>query len=194
MGKREEILVIAAGLFYQKGYAATSMKDIAKAAGMEAASLYNHIQSKQEILQVLLLDITCKFSEGLTRVKEKYPAKNQLVEAIKMHAEVAFNNKNVTALILQDYKHLQPEVEKEFLASRKSYQEAFKQLISEAVNMGVIKAVNPDLILNNILSVLRWIYNPELYENKLDISLDKFQSELLDFIFTGIAPSSKLPS
>ena len=52
--KKELILQKAASMFRQKGFAATSMRDLAETVGIEAASLYNHIQSKSEILQEII--------------------------------------------------------------------------------------------------------------------------------------------
>ena len=48
--KREVILIKAATMFKDKGFAASSMRDLAETVGIEAASLYNHIKSKSEIL------------------------------------------------------------------------------------------------------------------------------------------------
>ena len=45
--RKEEIVRTAEMLFKQKGYSAVTMRDIAQAMGIKAASLYNHIQSKQ---------------------------------------------------------------------------------------------------------------------------------------------------
>ena len=51
--KRQIILEEAAKLFKDKGYGGTSMRDIAGQVGMEAASMYNHIKSKDEILEII---------------------------------------------------------------------------------------------------------------------------------------------
>ena len=49
--RKEEIVNTAAKLFKEKGFSAVTMRDIAKSMGIRAASLYNHISSKQELLQ-----------------------------------------------------------------------------------------------------------------------------------------------
>jgi AcrR family transcriptional regulator len=54
MEPREEILDIAAGLFVDRGFAATSTRDIAEAVGLRQASLYFHFANKEEILGELL--------------------------------------------------------------------------------------------------------------------------------------------
>ena len=52
-GKREAILAAAARLFAQKGYEATTMDDIAGAAGISKATLYRYVASKEELRAVL---------------------------------------------------------------------------------------------------------------------------------------------
>ena len=47
--RKTEIITVAAQLFKEKGYSAVTMRDIAQAMNIKAASLYNHIKSKQEI-------------------------------------------------------------------------------------------------------------------------------------------------
>ncbi|GBQ24526.1 TetR family transcriptional regulator [Gluconacetobacter sacchari DSM 12717] len=47
--RRQEILEVAAQLFAERGYKATSIRQIADAAGMMAGSLYYHIQSKESL-------------------------------------------------------------------------------------------------------------------------------------------------
>src|SRR4030081_3622310 len=55
--RRQEIFAIAAEIFYQKGYAQTSTRDIAEAAGILKGSLYAHISSKEDILYAIIEDV-----------------------------------------------------------------------------------------------------------------------------------------
>ena len=53
--RKTEIISVAAKLFKEKGYSAVTMRDIAQAMDIKAASLYNHIKSKQEILVLIII-------------------------------------------------------------------------------------------------------------------------------------------
>lgn len=185
--KREKVLDESAKLFVEKGFTATSMKDIAQQNNIEAASLYNHIQSKQEILQVLLVGIAEKFREGMLLVEEsKVNELEKLREAIKMHIRIATESPAKTYLILQDWKHLEEPIKDDFLKERKAYQTAFRGLIEAGMAAGVIKKGVPEIMLNNILSSLRWVYNQDLYDNISKIDLNTFEEEMLSFVFRGI--------
>jgi AcrR family transcriptional regulator len=49
-GQREQILAAAAGLFARRGYAGTSMNEVAAACGVSKATLYHYVRDKQQLL------------------------------------------------------------------------------------------------------------------------------------------------
>lgn len=53
---RENIVSAASALFMEKGIAATSMDDIAKAAGYSKATIYVYFENKEEIVGILVLN------------------------------------------------------------------------------------------------------------------------------------------
>ncbi|MDJ0113374.1 helix-turn-helix domain-containing protein, partial [Rhodococcus erythropolis] len=53
-GRRDELLEIAAGLFADRGVRATTVRDIADAAGILSGSLYHHFDSKESMVDEIL--------------------------------------------------------------------------------------------------------------------------------------------
>ena len=68
--KKEIIQEAAAHLFRDKGYSATSMRDLAEAVNLKASSLYNHISSKEEILRNICFDNAHRFISGMEEVEK----------------------------------------------------------------------------------------------------------------------------
>src|SRR3954465_15810020 len=69
-GSRKEVIVKAAAtLFLEKGYKAASMRDLAERVGVEAASLYNHIRSKTELLHDICFNVANIFWEHMSKVE-----------------------------------------------------------------------------------------------------------------------------
>src|SRR5690606_40614148 len=59
-----EILAVAARLFREKGYHATSMQDLAEAVGMNRGSFYYYIRTKEDLLYRVMRDAMCAFIDA----------------------------------------------------------------------------------------------------------------------------------
>src|SRR3979411_2904464 len=62
---RGRLLTIAARLFYEKGYDATSTRDLARALGIQSSSLYHHIDNKEDLLYALSVDGLLNLTSGV---------------------------------------------------------------------------------------------------------------------------------
>ena len=67
--RKDEIIQTATKLFKKKGYSAITMRDIAKEMGIKAASLYNHINSKQDILTTIIISLAEEYTKGIEIIK-----------------------------------------------------------------------------------------------------------------------------
>ena len=63
---KQAILDVSLDLFSANGFEATSIGQIADAVGIRKSSLYSHFESKQEILDTLIADISVQFEKGAT--------------------------------------------------------------------------------------------------------------------------------
>ena len=71
---RESIVYAASVLFMEKGIAATSMDDIAKAAGYSKATLYVYFENKEEIIGILVLNSMKKLYDYISSALVQYEA------------------------------------------------------------------------------------------------------------------------
>ncbi len=86
--RKDQIRVKAQALFRERGYSATSMRDLAETLGIEAASLYNHISSKEELLQQICFSMAEQFFVALEPVAtSSLPPKEKLLAGIEAHLE-----------------------------------------------------------------------------------------------------------
>ena len=108
VSKKIQIYNAAARLFRKKGYKATSMQDIANALDIKAASLYNHISSKQEILKHLLINIADAFTVGMKDIEESsLDDIEKLEQLVILHVDLTLRYKDSIALITGEWVHLE---------------------------------------------------------------------------------------
>ena len=72
-GRRREIEDVASGLFHERGYAGTSVRDIARALDMQGASLYAHVASKQDVLWAIVEGVAARFEAAAETVEAADP-------------------------------------------------------------------------------------------------------------------------
>src|SRR4030088_2952165 len=106
--KREVILTKAAAMFQDKGFAASSMRDLAETVGIEAASLYNHIKSKSEILQEIIFHAATECNVHLDQVDlESKAALNKVESIIRFHVRMMLNSFEEYHVMTHEWMHLQ---------------------------------------------------------------------------------------
>ena len=158
--RKPEILQKSAMLFRKRGYQATSLKDIAKAVGMEAPSLYNHISSKNEILNSLLQDIAMQFVSGIKDIQQSsLKGIEKLEKAIGQYVNLSYSRPNAISLITGEWVHLNDKDKLNYLELRDQYEHIFRSIFRQAVAEGALKPVNEDVAIFSILSTLRWLYS-----------------------------------
>lgn len=172
--RKEEIIFQASQLFKEKGYSAVTMRDIAQLMGMKAASLYNHIEGKQEILSVLILDLAKGFTSGMETIEKLSISPLQKIEKlIELHIDITVNQSEALAALNNDWMHLEDNDLKDFVTMRENYEEHFRNIIKEGISVGQIQPRHPEVILFSILSTLRTLYLWYQKRGKLDVNVLK---------------------
>lgn len=185
ISRRQEIINVAATLFKKKGYNAISMRDIAAEMDMKAASLYNHISGKQEILAAIILEVASEFTVGMNKViLQSASSLKKLESLIELHIDITLNHSEALAAVNNDWMHLEGENLTTFIEMRDGYENHFRNIIKEGIETKEIKSHHPEVILFSILSTLRTLYLWYEKRGKLDVNVLK--KDMVSVLIKGI--------
>lgn len=182
--RKDEIIKTAAKLFKNKGYSAVTMRDLAKSMGIKAASLYNHINSKQDILKEIIISLAEEFTEGMKKIKSSPGTSIQkLKKIVKLHVDITSRNTYGMASLNNDWMHLEEKLEY-YLQLRLNYEDEFRNILLEGINNNEIVDSKVDVTLFSILSTLRSLYL--WIPDKEDLNTEELSQNLSDVLINGI--------
>jgi AcrR family transcriptional regulator len=186
LSRKEQVIRSAAELFREKGYAASSMRDLAQKLGIEAASLYSHIKSKEEILQHLCFDMAAEFRKSLMEVEKKnVSASEKLKLGIIGHIQVMAKDLTASAVFMNEHRHLSQPFLREFLLLRINYINRFKTIIEEGTRTGEFKeTIDKKLAVMTLFSSLNWM--PMWYDPSSKIDPQNLGQQLADMLVNGL--------
>ena len=184
--RKEQVIRKAAELFREKGYAASSMRDLAQKLGIEAASLYSHIKSKEEILHSLCFDMASEFRKSLVEVEKlSVSASERLRLGIIGHVEVMAKDLTASAVFMNEHRHLSQPYLRDFLLLRINYINRFKAMIELGVKNGEFKStINTKLAVMTLFSSLNWM--PQWYDPGSVIQPAELGQQLSDMLVNGL--------
>jgi AcrR family transcriptional regulator len=183
--RKKEILEVAEQIFREKGYDSASMRDIAKACGLEPASLYSHFESKNEMLRTICFELADKFELAIREVNDIYfNAEEKLQMAVQSHIEVLTENLNASVVFLRDWRHLEEGDLSEFISKRDTYEEGIIQIVKEGIYEEKFAETDPKFAALTILSSVNWIV--EWYKEDGPLSPKEIAEKLINFILTGL--------
>lgn len=183
--KRQLILDEAAKLFKQKGFAGTSMRDLAGEVGIEAASMYNHIKSKDEILELICFRVSSTYISQLAEIEATDATYvEKIASLIRLHIRLMVEDGAAVSVGNHDWKYLREPALTEFKQARKQYEKGFAALIEQGIAAGEFQPVNVSVALFTILSAVRWV---ELwYRPGRELSAEELENNIVTMLLSGL--------
>lgn len=184
--RKEHIQEVAEKLFREKGYTATSMRLLAASLGIEPASLYSHIKSKEEILETICFSMAAQFFNSILEIKNNtLPADTKLRAFILAHIKVVLNNINASAVFFHDWKHLSSPAKENFVEMRKTYEQEFRKVLKQGMDENTFKVNDINFTVLTIFSALNMTH--EWYKSNGKWQSDEIGNKLADLLINGIA-------
>jgi TetR/AcrR family transcriptional regulator, cholesterol catabolism regulator len=183
ISRKDVIVSKAATLFREKGYKAASMRDLAEAVGVEAASLYNHIKSKSELLHELVFSVANKFVLKLDEIESESITSLQKMEKIlRFHISEMINHYEEVYVSDREWKHLSDPYLSNYQNQRRVYRKRLAAIIEEGIRNKEIKTIDAPTVvlifLHAVSGIESWhrstkkITAEELEQNMVAILID----------------------
>jgi len=184
--RKDQIRQVAQNLFRERGYAATSMRDLAREIGIEPASLYSHIRSKEGLLKGICFEIGEAFFAGIRQIPAggELSPEQRLKAAVEAHIQVIIENLDASAVFLHEWRFLSEPALAEFKRQRDEYEAYFRGLVREGICDGHFKAADEKFVVLTIFSSMNWIY--EWYNPAGNMGVEEIVEKLVDLILNGI--------
>lgn len=202
---RDDILQAAAEVLRRSGYEAATMKDIAAAVNLTAASLYHHFRNKDTLLLAVLelgLDAVTQQIEAIAASDQ--PSDQKLRAMICAHVVGLTENTAIGAAMVFEIRalmHVKPpsknafvedwdeyktflQRREAFFAGRDHFEELFRTVVSEGIERGTFRPLDVPIFVKTLLGAHNWVsvwYKPDGRLNGAEIAA-RIASTLLDGI------------
>jgi AcrR family transcriptional regulator len=181
------IVETAAGLFARQGYRGTSMRDIGRAVGVHAGSLYVHIASKEDVLYEIVNSIMRQSEQDMAEVLSRGgTATEQLREIAVRDLTLIGENRERATVFFHEWRSLGQERQEAVIASRDRWETGLRSVISRGVESGEFRLVDVRIAGIALTSMLNWAY--VWYSPEGELTPEQLAGQFTDMLVTGLRP------
>jgi TetR/AcrR family transcriptional regulator, cholesterol catabolism regulator len=188
--REDQVRAAALRLFKEKGYHATSMRDIAEAVGINKGSLYSYIKSKEDLLVpvfeqaqgVLLGEIEQIAANAALSPTER------LKRALHAHVTAVAHNLDVLTVYLSEWRQLATESLAVNRHQRERYAALFHQILRDGIAAGEFRPMDTRIVMLGMIGMCNYLFRWYRPEGRL--TPDQIADELIDMVMSGVTPRS----
>lgn len=183
--RKDVIVQKAAILFKEKGFKAASMRELAEVVGVEAASLYNHIKSKNELLHEICFSVANRYNQKLEELETKETTSLEKVETLlRFHIEGMVDHFEEVFVSDREWKYLSEPYLSNFQNQRRTYRKRFAAIIEEGIKKKEIKKIDATtavlIMLHAISGIESW------HRSKQKISGEELEENMIAILVGGL--------
>lgn len=180
----DSLVVVAFEVFRRRGYDATSVDQIARAAGITKSSIYHHVAGKEELLDrgvTRALDRLFSVLDEPDATKGPYAERIRYVVARAVEIELAAIDEVAVLLRLRG----NTKVERRALERRREFDRRLSELVERAIDQGEIRDdLDPLLVTRLLISMANWL--TEWYDPRGDLSPQDISNAITSLGFEGL--------
>ncbi|HEY1292435.1 MAG TPA: TetR/AcrR family transcriptional regulator [Chloroflexota bacterium] len=190
--REDQVRAAALRLFKEKGYHATSMRDIAAAVGINKGSLYSYIKSKEDLLipvfeqaqGVLLSQI-----EQISADASQSPTE-RLKRAIHAHVTAVADNLDVLTVYLSEWRQLATESLATNRDQRARYAYLFHEILRDGVASGEFRPMDTRIVMLGMIGMCNYLFR--WYRPDGRLTPDQIADDLIEMVMRGVAQDQEV--
>ncbi len=187
---RERVLQAAAQLFRDRGFEATSMREVAELAGLGKSSLYHHVPSKAELLGEIVERGVDQLMAALEQVASAdLPATERLWLATRTHVLTYIEHRDSVACFIQEGRALTHAQRRAYVAKRDKYEAWFRQIVAAGIASGEFRPTDVKLAVFALLGMCHWVVR--WYRPDGDYSPEEIATNFAEFAVHALADDGR---
>ena len=181
--RRQEIFDASVHLFVEKGFAETSMREIAAAAGIGKATLYDYFKTKDDILLSFFeREVAALADRAAVIACQELPTAEKLRRIMRMQLDYWLPRKAFYLRLTIEAQRLAVQSQQRIQAARHGYQDMLRDLIEDGIREGVFRPVD-SLFATRLLLMM---VTPVVFTSRPSGSPQQMMDEALEIFFGGI--------
>ncbi|MCB9853488.1 MAG: TetR/AcrR family transcriptional regulator [Phycisphaerales bacterium] len=182
---RDQLFHTASQMFCEKGFHATSIRDIAERVGIQGGSIYSHFESKDDLLWSIVQHAADRFFSAIRPVAGADMGITQkLRKAVITHAEVITSDLDAAAVYTVEWRHLSPERRAEVTKLRDEYESIWRTMVDQGIREGYLAASDAAGASRFILSSLNYLFT--WFRPDGPLTAEEVGTLIADYTFDGL--------
>ena len=184
--REDQVRAAALRLFRDKGYHATSMRDIASAVGINKGSLYSYIRAKEDLLIPVFERAMGVLLEQMERISDdaSLSPTERLRQAIHAHVTAVADNLDVLTVYLSEWRQLGAESLGTVRLQRERYASLFRQILQDGVQSGEFRPMDTRIAMLGMIGMCNYLFR--WYRPDGPLTPAQVADELIEMVMRGV--------
>lgn len=183
--RRAEICRTAAQIILERGYDATSVRDIARALGMTKAGLYHYISGKEALLfEIMNFGMDQIAAEVVAPTRNLRDPAERLRQIMIRHARISTRAHGAVSQLADEIRALPPPARKKVKVRMRSYFEFVRDTLGELKAAGRLREVDLTVATFTVLGMILW--QPRWFRQGGRLTADEVAAEVAEVALAGL--------
>ena len=183
---REKLLRSAIDLFYKKGYADTSIRQIGAKAGITTSLVYHHFENKEDMLFEILQNISKRLFGALKEVEQGISDPMEcLREMIVVHTAIELDrNKKTSKILIEEIYWIRGKKKRIITEKQREIYDLYMQKLEELKEKDLLGDIDLTVLNFSIFGIINWFFR--WYREGGRLSKEEVADNIWKLVFHGM--------